>query len=537
MPFNLNIPQISGQPLDVTIDVGQTIFVLGANGTGKSALMFALQRQHQQNSRRISAQRQNWLEGNAINMSPQERQNLTGNILGQDHQPQSRWMEVYSAQRTTIAVYDLVDAENVRARNITKAVDDGNIALATELAKKDAPIKVINELLRLSSIPIIISVLQNQNVVASKNGSAPYSIAQLSDGERNALLIAANILTVNPGMLILIDEPERHLHRSIISPLLSLLISQRKDCAFVVSTHDVLLPADNPSARTLLIRGCAHNNDIVTAWDADLVPSDSELDEAIKIEILGARRKILFVEGDEQSLDKPLYSLVFPSVSVIAKESCREIEHTVAAIRAANNLHWVHAFGVVDNDGRPAAEITELMAKGVYALPVFSVESIYYHPELQRRVAERHAAVTGANPATLVADAKAAAITAVTPHVNRLSERVAEKSVREEVFRHLPKREDIIAGTSINIGINVSDFVAQERGKLQNAIASADLSAIIARYPVRETPALDRIAQNLGFQNCAQYERAIQKMLMDDDDALSFVRSQFGTLAADIAAA
>ena len=91
-----------------------------------------------------------------------------------------------------------------------------------------------------------------QKVVASRNGSTPYSVAELSDGERNAFLIAADILTAGTGTLLLIDEPERHLHRSIISPLLSLLFAKRKDCFFVVSTHEVMLPLDNPAAQTLL---------------------------------------------------------------------------------------------------------------------------------------------------------------------------------------------------------------------------------------------------------------------------------------------
>lgn len=100
------------------------------------------------------------------------------------------------------------------------------------------PIKIINELLKLSALPIEISVQQNEQLFASKLGGPPYSIAELSDGERNAPLIAAEVLTAQAGILFLIDEPERHLHRSIISPLLTLLFERRTDCAFVISTHD-----------------------------------------------------------------------------------------------------------------------------------------------------------------------------------------------------------------------------------------------------------------------------------------------------------
>jgi hypothetical protein len=406
--------------------------------------------------------------------------------------------------------------------------------LAKTLSKKDAPIKIINELLRLSNIPIEVSVRESDQVVARKCGGTPYSIAELSDGERNALLIAANVLTVKDGTLVLIDEPERHLHRSIISPLLTLLFSKRDDCAFIVSTHDVMLPLDNPSARTLLIRGCTYTGSSVSCWDADLVPPETEIDDDLKKDILGARRKLLFIEGTERSLDKPLYSLVFPDVSIVAKSSCRDVEHAVFSIRDSGNLHWLHAFGIVDNDRRTEADINRLKEKGVYALSVFSVESMYYHLCIQCLIAQRHASVTGDDASTYLANAKTAAIEAIRPHIQRLSERAAEKTLREEVFRHLPRREEIAAGAPINVSIDVASAVTAERERLQDALNAGNFAEIISQYPVRETPALDKITKELGFQNREQYEGAVRKLLMDDNEALTFVKSLFGTLASDI---
>jgi hypothetical protein len=51
---------------------------------------------------------------------------------------------------------------------------------------------------------------------------------------------------------------------------------------------------------------------------------------------------------------------------------------------------------------------------------------------------------------------------------------------------------------------------------------------------VRETAALAKIADKLGFQGRDQYEGAVLKLLMDDAEALDFVKSLFGTLEADI---
>lgn len=537
MPYTLSIPQSTGASLDLTLNVGECLFVLGANGTGKSNLMHRFYIGNHSNARRITAHRQTWFSASGITLSPEQRRSTEVNIQNYDINPDARWRDPYSEQRPNVSVYDLVDAENVRARSIADAVDSNDIRLAKALSKKDAPIKVINELLRLSNIPIVISVHQNDQVVVSKKGRAPYGISKLSDGERNALLVAADVLTVKAGTLILIDEPERHLHRSIISPLLTLLFEKRPDCAFIVSTHEVMLPLDNPKARTLLLRNCTYNGDSVSAWDADLLPPETQIDEDIKKDILGGRRKLLFIEGTDQSLDKPLYSLVFPGVSIIAKSGCREVENAVYGIRGAGELHWLHAFGIVDTDRRTQADIDRLKANGIYALSVFSVESIYYQPEVQRRVAERHSSVTGEDAHTRLANAKSAALDAVKPHVQRLSRRAVEKAIREDILRRLPGQPEIAAGTPVNISINVAAVVGAESTRLQQSIDAGNLSEILARYSVRETPALTAIANRLGFQSREQYEGAVRKLLMDDDEALTFVRSLFGTLKNDIDAA
>jgi ABC-type Mn2+/Zn2+ transport system ATPase subunit len=534
MTFDLTIPQPSGNPLNISNSVGETLFVLGANGTGKSNLMLRFYNSHRGNVRRMSAHRQTWFDSNAINLSPEQRRNTETNIQSYDTGVESRFRDPYSTHRPNMAIYDLIDAENIRARSIAGAVDAKDIDLAKTLSKKDAPIKVINELLRLSNMPIQISVHEIDQVVARKSGGDPYSIAQLSDGERNALLVAADVLTVKPGTLILIDEPERHLHRSIISPLLTLLFEKRRDCAFVVSTHEVMLPIDNPSARTLLLRECIYAGNDVSAWEADLLGSNAAIDDDIRRDILGGRRKLLFIEGLEHSLDKPLYNLVFPNVSIIPKSSCREVENVVVGIRSASDLHWLQAFGIVDNDRRTQADIDTLKAKGVYALTVFSVESIYYHPEVQRRVAERHAIVTGDDASTRLANAKSTALSAVTSQIQRLSERTVEKTLREAIISHLPGQPEITAGTPINISINVSAVVAAERVRLQASINNGDLSEIIERYPVRETSALTDIARKLGFQSREQYEGTVRKLLMDDQETLKVVKSFFSTLVSDI---
>ena len=543
MCFKLTIPKPAEPQFSVPIKSGEMLFILGANGTGKSSLMHKLYQDHFDNARRISAHRKTSFDSDVIDLSPQHKKNMENSIKHDDISPESRWKDMHSQVRQQIAIYDLIEADNSRSRSIAAAVDNGDLERAKTLSKEESKIKFINKLLSASNISIEISIDDDRPVATRKCGSSPYSIAELSDGERNALLIAANVLTVKKGTLLLIDEPERHLHRSIISPLLTNLFSKRSDCAFVVSTHDVTLPLDNPSSDTLLIRNCTYDKSSsssdpanyyqssFSSWDADLVGSETEIDDDIKKDILGARRKILFIEGNEEkSLDKLLYSIVFPNVSIIPKSSCREVEGTVSSLRDSEQLNWIRAFGIVDNDRR--TDIEKLKKKGIYALSVYSVESIYYHPKIQEFIAKKN---FGKNASIYLDNAKTKAIEAIKPKdIKHLTEKAAEKAIREEFFRHTPKKEDISAGKTINVPpIDATEFVKEESERLKKAMQAGNLQEIISRYPVRESQVLDRIAKEF-FSSRQKYEEAVRTLLNDEKEALDFVKSLFSELISEI---
>lgn len=534
-PFQVSIPLSTGESLSIEVSVGSVLFVLGANGTGKSSLVHKFFTAHTTRARRISAHRQTWFDSGAVSITGQQRQQTETNIRSWDAAAHARWREEASAQRASMAVYDLVDAQNVRSRGIADAVDVDNFDLARELRQADAPLKVLNEILRLSAIPIQVSLQTSEELVASKSGGTPYSIAELSDGERNVLLLAANVLTAKPGTLLLIDEPERHIHRSISAPLLSLLIARRPDCAFVISTHEVMLPLDTPRSRTLLVRSCSHGSNGNVSWDVDMLDEAPSLDEHLVGDILGAKRTLLFVEGTKQSLDLPLYALLFPAVSIVPRASCRDVEQAVAGIRAADGMHWLRAFGIVDGDARPEEDRARLAECGVYVLDSYSVESIYYDPVLQERVASRQAAVVDGDADARCLDARQAALQALEPHKQRLSQRVTERLVRDALLKMLPGRQEMASGHVIKLELDVPKMVQEEMNRFTAALGCGNLAELIKRYPVRETSALAEIAKRLGFQNRAQYEAAVRRLLLDEPDLLEFVRGLFGSLADELA--
>lgn len=532
--FQFNIPSVSGDPIVFSLGLGEVLYLLGANGTGKSSLVSRLFGQYQNNAKRISAHRQTWFESNTLDMTPRNRQALEDNVRSHDTQPQARYREWNPSGRANMAIFDLIDADTTQERKIASLVRAGNIDAAQKKAQNPSPIQVINELMQLSSMPIEIRLEEGQKIVARKNAGDGYSVAELSDGERNAFLIAADVLTAKPGTLILIDEPERHLHRSIISPLLKLLFDRRSDCTFIVSTHELMLPLDTPMASALLLRSCEYQGESVRAWTADLLAPGVAIDDDLKGDILGSRRKMIFVEGTVQSLDAPLYSLLFPQVSVVPKEGCREVEHAVRGLRGADDIHWVSAWGIVDNDQRSAEDVARLKDAGIWALSHYSVESLYYHPTIIGRIAERQAGLTGGVAATLSQIAITNAIAAAKAQRNHLVSSAVLRSARSKVFEGLPSREDIEAATALLIQVDVAVLRAAEEQQFDALISAANWDGLLTRYPLRESSAFDRVVGGLKIKDQATYQAAVLKLLQDDPEAVSDLRNLLGDLYANI---
>jgi ABC-type cobalamin/Fe3+-siderophores transport system ATPase subunit len=532
--FELRFPLTSGGEFQHTLLAGQILFLLGANGTGKSSLVARLNSVNHAHARRISAHRQTWFHSNALDMTATAREGMENNIRSQDAQEHSRHIQQYATERTSLAIFDLIDVDNMLARKIAELFRKKELLEAEKVAEIPAPLAIINQLMRSSNLPIEIEIEKQQKVVAKKNGGLPYSIAELSDGERNAFLIAADVLTAKPGTLLLIDEPERHLHRSIISPLLTLLFQQRSDCAFVVSTHELMLPIDSPTAATLLVRGCEYQGSRAQSWKVDLLPSTALIEEGLKLDILGGRQRMIFVEGTTQSLDAPIYSLLFPQISILPKSSCRDVQNAVRGLHESEDMHWVKAWGIIDNDRRSPEEIAKLREVGVFALRHYSVEALYYHPVIIGKISVRAAALTGKNADEMLSAAMASAIAETARQRDHFVADAVERQIRRVVFENMPTKADIRAGAPVNIELNLPAIKAFEEADFDRFISSSDLESILERYPLRECGALGKIAFSLGMRNRADYESAVRVLLTEDNEAIEFLRGLFGDLVSEL---
>ena len=411
---------------------------------------------------------------------------------------------------------------------------DRNQCAIQKIIDKERPVfEELNDLLKVGRLAVTIENSDGEQILARhRDASEPFGMEQMSDGERSAVILAATILTVDPGTVLLIDEPERHLHRSIIEPFLTALFEQRKDCPFVISTHEPALPMSNPNSDVLVVRSCQWNGTTATAWDVSLLEKDTGLPEDVKRAILGARRKILFVEGKAHSLDIQLYEALFPDISIRPVDSCEDVTKVVRGLRNSQQHHNVEAFGLIDGDNRDEDEVARLEEQGIHALNEYSVESLYYCLDAMNAVAARQADSLGEIAAEMSETAKTGVL--ATLGQNGLAERMAarrcERRIRREYQSSLPNWRSISENVKHLVCIDTEKPYAEELCRFRSLREAEDIEKIIARYPVRESAVIDKIVGAFDLSR-EKYEKTLLSRIRTDTGLAEKIRRRIGPLS------
>ncbi len=536
--INLVIPKTDDpSPQNLTLKNGDQLFIVGPNGSGKSALM-----QHFASGNRdskfmwITAHRQTSFNSAKNNLTFEQRQQSEANRLRYASDPRARYWDLQKKDWSAI-LYDLDAKENTIDKSIAQLVRDQDTSKAEKrAAESPLPFDQINELLTLGGLTVTLERAQDESIQARHPRGQPFSIIKMSDGERNATIMAGHVITAESDTVFLIDEPERHLHRAIIEPFLSALFDLRKDdCAFIISTHEVALPVANPDSQVIILRSCQWSEDECTGWDAEVVDSNSQLPEDLKREILGSRKRILFVEGDStNSLDFPLYTSLFSDISVISKGSCEEVQKAVLGLRDSQDIHDVEAFGLIDRDNRSCENVEKLVEEGVFALKVYSAEALYYCSDAIAAVAHRQAESFGEDPNGLIESARQKAIGALRGYANRMAARRCERQIRDRFLSKVPDTESIIAESIQSFCVSIDSLYQDELKHFNKLVEGEYLDKLIARYPLRESNTFAIIASALGCRNKKDYERMVIQLIDKDNELTEKLKKRIGPLSREL---
>ncbi len=516
MSFEFSIPTPTAT-LQVSLKSGASAIFVGANGGGKTRLAVRIEETLGLNCQRISAHRSLTLNPEVAKISEQAaiwglRTGYANTKSTVDNRIGSRW-----GQQPATKLLDDFDF-------LLQALfaEQSNTSLETHNSARSGDFKTptMTNFERLSAIwnrllPHRKLHVSGDNIhVSAPNADLRYSASHMSDGERAIFYMVAQALTAEKDSLIIVDEPELHVHRSIMSKLWDELEGARQDCGFVFITHDLEFAASR-HAQKFVIRSYA----ATPAWEIEPVPEACEFSEDVATLILGSRKPVLFVEGDSSSLDLAIYRCCYPDWTIIPRGSCEEVIHSVVTMRRNDHLTRVTCSGLVDSDDYDAADIEKLRILGIEALSVSEIENIVLLPAVSRQIALEEGYEADAIEACLV-ELKEKVFDSLKP--DGMKDSVVARYCRRRIDRML-KKIDLseakdIAGITAEYNLqtaalNIAEIAAQALARIQEAIDQSDLPKLLANYDNKGLFAI--ASSHLKRTRVSDFESWLTRVLMN----------------------
>lgn len=523
------VPSCDGGSTEISVGAGEVVVIVGPNGSGKSSLNFWMSRMSGSAPvRRILAHRRVWLASAGPEITSSSRAQMESTLAYYDAQVDSRTKDQYGEHRSSKVLYDLLGRVNARNARVAAAATQRKLPDEIEVSLLDQ----ISDLMELAGIGLRFGVGESMGFEAVK-GSVAYPISEMSDGEKAAFQLAAEVLLAPEGGIQIIDEPERHLHRSISAPLVSALVKMRQDCAFVLFTHDLDIYErfDVATRKLFIVDSVRWESDNPVAWSLHQIAEETPHLDAARRAIMGGRKELLFVEGDTGSLDTRLYSLLFPTWTIVASGGADEVARSVKGLQDSNAFHWVKAAGIVDGDARTGPQTESARRHSLFTLGVNEVENLFYLSEVVDAQATKQAASLGESGPEMLSAAREAGLSSVRDAKvqQNLAADNALKVLRREVSEAIPTKAGLIAGGD-TVRFELASTISEELEALQHAVAESNYEDIAQRYPIRDSGLPTAVAKALRYQRREDYESAVLVTLRESSELRSGLKRYIGDI-------
>ena len=492
---DVNIPKKDNSNLELTLKAGKTTIIIGANGSGKTRLAVYLEEQLGEKAHRIAAHRALNLNPNVNKISESKaKKYLTYGSEWDGISISARESRRWDNKAPTILLDDfdyllqyLFAQQNNLAVENNQKLNRGE-EITNSKTKLDILQEVWERLLPLKKLHITADDIRVSSISIE---SADYSASEMSDGERAVFYILGQVLSANEDSILIFDEPELHIHKSIISNLWDEIEKLRPDCSFLMITHDIEFAATRV-AKKYVIR--SYYSD--PAWDISEIP-DSELDEQTITLILGSRKPILFVEGDKTSLDMETYRLCYPEWTVIPKGSCKDVIQAVSSLRKLNedmSILNIKCAGIIDRDTRDSSQIQELEGQGIKVLRYSEIENIFSLSSITHKVLE----IYGFTGDELINKKEQFKVELLNHIKNELSDNKLEKFVVKRIHRRIDTylknidlsntqnsnemKHKLISEVSALADSKINEWISEMKNKIQKCIDNQDIDELLCIY-------------------------------------------------------
>lgn len=379
----INIPQ-NGEK--APIESVQNFIIVGANGSGKSHLGAWIE-DNNTNVLRISAQRALSIPA-VLNLRNEES---SWNAICFGHERSKYKGNKWSDEKTTRLIDDyryVLSCIFARVRKESASYIKNCKEKEKQGQEHDkVPIMITDKIITIwdAVFPHRKIILDDDTIKAQVPGESEYHAKEMSDGERVAIYLIGQCLVAPSNTTIVIDEPEIHLHKSIMHKLWDKIEEYCQDKTLVYITHDLDFAASRREATKIWVKSF----DGKYKWDLTFIPPDEEIPDSLMLEVLGNRKSVLFVEGEKGSYDNQLYSYIYENYHVIPCHNCAKVIEMTRAFNSnrIKSFHHYDVMGLIDHDYMTDEEIKSYRESGIYTLPVAEVENLYLSEPIIKIVA------------------------------------------------------------------------------------------------------------------------------------------------------
>ena len=224
--------------------------------------------------------------------------------------------------------------------------------------------------------------MNKRKLVPKKNGKE-YDLNSMSEGEKVTLFYIMITLFAPRNAYIIVDEPETFLNPSIYNRLWYLLEEYREDCRFVYISHNLEFISSR-NAHTIY---WCKEYDGYKNWEIKEISGELEdIPKELVIELLGARKNILFCEGSRESLDYKVHTLLFENQVVVVPVGGHK--DVINNTKAYNNskLFDGEAYGIIDRDYHSEEILNYYKRDKIYHLEFNEIEMFLLIEEILESV-------------------------------------------------------------------------------------------------------------------------------------------------------
>ena len=367
----------------------KSVVVIGANGSGKTRFGTDIENRYNENTHRISAQKSLSMPSEVSPKSKlrAEQEYLYG-YFDQNNPSNNLRFKLGSKWGQKPNTFLLNDYEKLMVLLHTEEYEE-SIKFKKSYSPGQDTIKPKTKLDRVQKIWEYVLPHRKLHKKAGSidvsvvdNTSEKYNASEMSDGERVIFYLIGSVISAPGKAIIVIDEPEMHIHKSIIKKLYDKIEVERTDCTFIYLTHDIDFAISRQNSVKIWVK--SFNNKV---WDYEILDAYSELPEQLYLEILGSRKPILFIEGDDSSIDYRLLQLVFDDYTTKPLGSCAKVFETTKSLNEQSDFHHIRSVGLIDRDRRTNEEISHIQNTNIWIAGVAEIENFLLLEEVVKEVA------------------------------------------------------------------------------------------------------------------------------------------------------